>query len=116
MGWRIKKSMVLSKRPKYATNGGDNLNANLLRGKMAEHGITQSELAKSIGISENSLSRKLLGKREFRLSEVADICSFLSIQDPIPIFFNEIIPNMQRKKDIEEMGGGGEKTRENGHA
>jgi DNA-binding Xre family transcriptional regulator len=82
--------------PEYATKGGDMVNANLLRGKMAEKQITQGALASKMGISENSLSRKLLGKREFRLSEVVDICSILEIDNPKHIFFNDDVPNMQQ--------------------
>lgn len=57
------------------------MNAQLLRGKMAEKGFTQSKLAKSVGMSENSLSRKLSGEREFRLSEVVSICQLLHIEN-----------------------------------
>lgn len=72
------------------------MNANLLRGKMAECGMNQSQLAVKIGISDNSLSRKILGKREFRLSEVVGICAVLNIENPKEIFFDENIPNTQR--------------------
>lgn len=64
------------------------MNANLLRSKIVEMGFTQSEVAKSIGISANSMSRKLSGKREFRLSEVIKICDLLKITDPERIFFD----------------------------
>lgn len=57
------------------------MNAQLLRGKMAEKGFTQSKLAKSVGMSENFLSRKLSGEREFRLSEVVSICQLLHIEN-----------------------------------
>ncbi len=72
------------------------MNVNLLRGKIAESGMTQSELAKAIGISENSLSRKMQGKRDFRLVEVVEICDVLNIENPKEIFFNNDIPNTQR--------------------
>lgn len=72
------------------------MNVNILKGKMAEKGMTQAQLAQKIGISENSLSRKLLGKREFRLSEAVDICIALDIEDPAGIFFEDAVPNMQR--------------------
>lgn len=42
-------------------------------------GKTQAELAEELGMSENSLSWKRRGIREFKLSEVArlaDICGF----------------------------------------
>lgn len=63
------------------------MNSNLLRGKIAEKGYTQEKLAKEVGISSNSLSRKLLGKREFTLTEVVSICRVLDIVDPVNIFF-----------------------------
>lgn len=62
------------------------MDANLLRAQMAKKGKTQSQVAKAIGISENSMSRKLLGKREFRLSEVQKLCCYLDILDPKEIF------------------------------
>ena len=71
------------------------MNVNRLKGKMAEKDITQASLAALIGISTNSLSRKMLGKREFRLSEVVDICKVLEIEDPKGIFFEESVPNTQ---------------------
>lgn len=72
------------------------LNANLLRGKIAEKGMTQSSLAKIIGMSENSLSRKLRGRRQFSLSEAVTICNVLEIENPKEIFFDNEIPKMQR--------------------
>lgn len=75
------------------------MNTNLLRGKIVENGMTQAELAKLIGMSENSLSRKLLGKREFRLSEAIDICNVLKIDNPKEIFFDRTVPNMQLNEE-----------------
>lgn len=82
------------------------MNVNLLKGKMAEKQITQVILASKIGMSENSLSRKMSGKREFRLSEVVEICKVLDIDNPKPIFlddldvksifFDNADPNVQR--------------------
>ena len=56
---------------------------------MAKKGKTQAEVARAIGISGNSMSRKLLGKREFRLSEVCKLCDYLDIQNPREIFFSQ---------------------------
>lgn len=72
------------------------MNVNLIRGKMVEAGLTQSELALKVGMSRNSLSRKLTGKRDFRLDEVCRICDVLGIDNPSPYFFVNIIPNTQR--------------------
>ncbi len=63
------------------------MNANLLKGKMAEKNVTQAELAEAIGISANSMSRKLLGKRTFTLSEAVAISNYLEIDKPGEIFF-----------------------------
>lgn len=62
------------------------MNTNLLRAKIVEKGYTQKKLAAAIGISELSLSRKMCGKREFRLSEVDGICRILGIDNPTVIF------------------------------
>lgn len=65
------------------------MNTKLLKAKMVENDITQNKLAKDIGISANSLSRKLNGSREFKLSEICSICEVLSIEDPIAIFLSK---------------------------
>ncbi|MEG0430274.1 MAG: helix-turn-helix transcriptional regulator [Anaerovoracaceae bacterium] len=65
------------------------MNRNLLRGRIAEKGLTQQELANKIGISNNSLSRKMLGKRQFALGEVIRICDVLEIENPKEIFFGK---------------------------
>jgi len=65
------------------------LNTNLLKGAIASNGITQKELAKIIGMSNNSLSRKIQGQREFTLGEVVSICKALNISEPADIFFND---------------------------
>lgn len=62
------------------------MDANRLRAKMAEKGVTQGETARAVKMSENSLSRKLKGEREFRLSEVERLCEYLGIDNPAPIF------------------------------
>lgn len=62
------------------------MNMNALKGKIAESGYTQERLAKEIGISAQSLSRKITGKREFRLNEITAICHCLCIEDPAHIF------------------------------
>lgn len=63
------------------------MNTNILKGKMVEKGFTQEKLAEAVGISTNSMSRKLLGERQFRLGEVVKICEVLEIDDPRDIFF-----------------------------
>lgn len=62
------------------------MNPNLLRAKMAECGLSQGKTAALIGICENSLTRKLSGERDFKLSEVRSLCRVLNISDPARVF------------------------------
>lgn len=62
------------------------MNAKLLRVALAKKEMTQGQLAKNIGISQNSMSRKIRGKREFTISEADKICTVLEIDDPNEIF------------------------------
>lgn len=63
------------------------MNANMLRAKIKENGLTQKDVSERIGMSENSLSRKICGKRDFSLSEIMTLCAVLSIERPQDIFF-----------------------------
>ena len=54
---------------------------NLLRGAIARAGMTQEKLAKAIGISQNTLSAKSLGRSCFDTDEIDLICAELSIVD-----------------------------------
>jgi len=72
------------------------VNANLLRARIKELGMTQKEVAVASGISGNSLSRKLNGKRDFRLCEIERLCKTLGIDNPNRIFFDLKVPNAQQ--------------------
>jgi len=72
------------------------MNANLLRGKIKEKGYTQTQCAELVGMSANSLSRKLNGEREFTVEEAVRLCRVLEITDPASIFFSDSVPNMQQ--------------------
>ena len=52
---------------------------NLLRGAIARAGMTQEKLALAIGISQNTLSAKILGRSYFDTDEIDRICEVLSI-------------------------------------
>ena len=52
-----------------------------LRAQMALANITQSDLAKACGISENTLTNKVSGRTEFKVSEIIKICEVLKIHD-----------------------------------
>ena len=55
------------------------LNANLLKAAIVRAGLTQQEFAKSIGISQNTLTSKLKGERSFNLDEIDRTCNVLNI-------------------------------------
>lgn len=50
-----------------------------LLGRLREKKITQSELARKLGISETSLNLSLNNKRPFKQSEISGICDCLVI-------------------------------------
>ena len=80
---------------------GDKLNARLLKGKMAELGYTQGALAHAIGISPQSLSRKINQKRQFTVMEALAICDLLEIpsEQRVSIF----LPTESQKCNISEV-------------
>ena len=62
-----------------------------LLGKMAEADISQVELAKKIGITENTFSAKINGKSPFDILQVEKMCEILNIKssdDKVDIFLS----------------------------
>lgn len=57
------------------------MQANKLRAAMALARINQSDLAEKLGITENTLCNKLLGRSDFKVSEAIKICEVLNIND-----------------------------------
>lgn len=70
---------------------------NKLKGIMREKNVTQQELADKLGISVQSFNSKINGRTAFTIPEAINIIEILGISNPKEIFFNENIPNMQRK-------------------
>lgn len=62
------------------------LNANLLKAEIAKNGLTQRDVAKSIGMSANTFSKKI-NNGSFGLSEAEQLIQLLGIQNPSAIFF-----------------------------
>lgn len=58
-----------------------------LKALMVEKGFTQEQLAKKLGISEQSLNYKINNKREFKASEIQALTKSLDVQDVDSIFF-----------------------------
>ena len=68
--------------------GGESINANLIRAKIVEKGLTGQKVAKLLGISSNSFYRKL--KREvFLSSEMERMIDILNIENPGEFFFGK---------------------------
>lgn len=62
------------------------INANLIRAKIVENGMTQQQVAKEIGISAKTFCEKMkTGK--FGLDEADELIRVLKIEDPERYFF-----------------------------
>jgi transcriptional regulator with XRE-family HTH domain len=72
------------------------MNVNKLKAKIVENDLTQDEVAKRMGISVQSLNAKLNKRTILTLDEVVSLVKILNITDPIPIFFENLIPQMQQ--------------------
>lgn len=75
------------------------MNTSLLRAVLAERGITQRELAKMVGMSANSMNRKITGKREFTVSEADKISTVLKIETPGKIFLPDSSQTRNERDD-----------------
>lgn len=64
-----------------------------IKGKIAENGYSQKDIAKHIGCSQLTFSRKITGKREFSAKEISTISEML--KTPIEYFFKpDVIKNV----------------------
>lgn len=70
-----------------------NFNYNKLKGKITECFSSQKNFAKSLGISERSLSLKLNNKLFFSQDEIEKACSLLGINDVGTYFFTQKVQN-----------------------
>ena len=73
------------------------MNLDKLRGKITEKRMSQSELAKKMGLSLQAINMKLTGKRSISVPEAAMMIEILEIKNPLEIFFDNYISNMQQK-------------------
>ena len=62
------------------------VNVNLLRSYIVRAGYKQKDVAKMLGMSEQTFTRKLK-KRVFGTDEAAKIVEFLHIENPQSVFF-----------------------------
>lgn len=61
-----------------------------LRAEMTRYGITQKQLAESIGISPRTFSNKMK-KGVFGSDEIEQMIQILKIKDPMSIFFSQMV-------------------------
>jgi hypothetical protein len=64
------------------------INVNALKGKIAERGKTQTDVAKAIGIAPKTFYDKM-SKGVFGSDEIEIMIDYLSIEDPMKIFFGK---------------------------
>lgn len=64
------------------------INVNALKGKIAERGKTQTDVAKAIGIAPKTFYDKM-SKGIFGSDEIEIMIDYLSIDDPMKIFFGK---------------------------
>lgn len=62
------------------------MNVKALKAEIVRAGYTQAEVAKLIGISETTMSRRMNSK-DFGLEEAEKLIKLLNIQNPQDIFF-----------------------------
>lgn len=61
--------------------------SNEIKGKIISKGLTQKDIAKSLGISEKTLSKKINNKGVFNANEIKQMMQILDITNPNDIFF-----------------------------
>lgn len=66
------------------------INANLIRAKIVENGMTQAQVAKEIGMTAKTFCDKMkTGK--FGLDEADKMIKLLNIEEPAKYFFTNIV-------------------------
>lgn len=57
-------------------------NTALLEAIIADRGLKKNYIAKAIGVSQETLTRKIKNASEFKASEIDKLCQILGISDP----------------------------------
>ena len=64
------------------------IDTNALRGRIAEKGLSQSRVAKHMGITPETFYRKM-NRGVFGSDEIEKMVTLLDIEDPVRIFFKK---------------------------
>jgi len=67
-------------------------NPKKVKGLMAENNVNQADIAKLLGLSEVSTSKKLTGKREFKANEISALASYFKTSPNI--FFTSNVDDL----------------------
>lgn len=67
-------------------------------GKIKEKGKTVQEVADFLGINVTTLYRKMNGESDFFREEIQKLREFLSLEDPMIIFFANEVAETQKKR------------------
>ena len=62
------------------------INANLIKAKIVENGMTQAQVAEKIGMCSKTFSLKM-SSGKFGLDEADKLIDLLKIEDPLKYFF-----------------------------
>lgn len=57
-----------------------------LRSVMMKKGVTAIQIARSLGMSKYTMSKKMTGQNPFTWDEVVRICEILGIENPLGVF------------------------------
>lgn len=66
------------------------IDTNKLRGVMAERGVSGKDVAKAIGVHYNTFYEKL-NKGVFGSDEIEAMVKYLDIDEPLSIFFTDLV-------------------------
>ncbi len=69
----------MSAVPNYDVSDLTRLIASMIRGLMARHGVKQSEMAESIGVSQSQLSKMVRGVRPIDIDQLDGMCRALGV-------------------------------------
>lgn len=58
-----------------------------LKALIVSNGYTQKDVAIKLGLSVQSLNKKIHNKSEFKASEINNLCSILNVENGTAIFF-----------------------------
>jgi DNA-binding Xre family transcriptional regulator len=75
------------------------LNTSKFKALLVEKGLILKNLQPVLGISLNSISKKVNNKVEFKLSEIQKLCTYLQITDVYSIFFEKFVDKNLHKEN-----------------